>query len=174
MISSGISATFTLNTDITIRKATVHDLPKLEWYGEYTHFRRVFQRTYNDQKQGQRLMLVADMNQFPVGQLFILLNMRRSRTGIRRAYFYSLRVMEHLRGMGLGTHLLTFGEQLMQQHGFGSVIISAAKDNEGARRLYERLGYAVYAEDSGQWTYENHLGQTIQMNEPCWMLHKKL
>ena len=35
------------------------DLPKLEWYGEYLHFRRVFRRAYDDQLAGRRLMLLA-------------------------------------------------------------------------------------------------------------------
>ena len=48
-----------LHIDVIFRPAERDDLPKLEWYGQYTHFRRVFQRAYEDQVAGRRLMLLA-------------------------------------------------------------------------------------------------------------------
>src|SRR3954466_8273548 len=97
-----------LQIDVVIRLAQHEDLPKLEWYGQYTHFRRVFQRAYEDQLAGRRLMLVADIHGWPIGQVFIQLE-NLDDPGInsgKRGYLYSLRVMDHLQGLGIGTALL--------------------------------------------------------------------
>src|SRR5258708_29411484 len=96
-----------LQLDIVFRAAEQSDLPKLEWYGQYTHFRRVFQRAYEDQLAGRRLMLLADVNGWPIGQVFMHLESlddMLATTGQRR-YLYSLRVIDALPRHGLGTAL---------------------------------------------------------------------
>jgi ribosomal protein S18 acetylase RimI-like enzyme len=166
----------TLEINLTIRLAKQADLPKLEWYGQYKHFRRLFRRTFNEQVRGRRWMLVADCNSFPIGQLFVQLNSGEQHLadGSRRAYFYALRVMEMFRGMGIGTHLLTEAEAMLREGGFRWATIAAAKENAGARRLYERLGYSVFAEDPGKWSYVDHTGKLQHVYEPCWIMEKKL
>jgi hypothetical protein len=67
-----VVSTMRLELDIQFRLAALEDLPKLEWYGQYTHFRRMFKITYEDQLLGKRLMLVADLGGFPIGHVFIL------------------------------------------------------------------------------------------------------
>lgn len=171
-----------LHVNVEFRLAREEDLSLLEWYGQYTHFRRLFRATYREQVSGKRLMLLADMNGFPVGHIFIALDLGKRRlnrmhskqVNTRRGYLYSLRVMEHMRGMRLGTHLILYAEQLLRKHGTPWSTISVAKINNSARRLYERLGYYIYGEDEGRWQYTNHLGEIVQMHEPCWMLEKRL
>ncbi|WP_226628508.1 GNAT family N-acetyltransferase [Alloyangia pacifica] len=51
---------------------------------------------------------------------------------------------EH-RGMGLGSGLLRLAEQIARAEGLERMSIIVAGDNEGARRLYERQGYAEAA-----------------------------
>ncbi len=161
-----------LNLTIDFRLAGQDDLPKLEWEGQYTHFRKIFEYTYSEQLAGRRLMLLADFNDYPIGQIFILLHSRRART--KHGYFYSLRVMTPFRGVGLGTELIRQAEnRLLEQHVY-SATIAVAKDNTGALRLYERNGYRIYAEDEGRWSYTNHTGKHVQVHEPCWMLEKHL
>ena len=167
--------TLALQFEIVFRMAERSDLPKLEWHGEYTHFRRVFQSAFEDQRAGRRLMLLADTNHYPVGQVFIQLDSFDDfDRGGRRAYLYSLRVMDAFQRKGLGTALLREAERLLTERGYNAVSIAAAKDNPGARRLYERLGYKVYVEDSGRWQYVDHEGRTRQVVEPCWILEKSL
>jgi GNAT superfamily N-acetyltransferase len=173
--------TYKLNLTITFRLATQADLPKLEWYGQYTHFRPLFERTYREQCAGSRLMLIADMNGFPIGQIFVLLRMtpnlaRRHRITpqTNKAYLYSLRVMDHLQGKGIGTQLILLAEALLMRRGYEWTLISVAKTNPRARQLYERLGYHVFCEDPGEWRYVNHQGKIVHMTEPCWMLDKRL
>ncbi len=169
---SGLS----LQLQVVLRPAEPADLPKLEWFGQYTHFRRVFQRAYEDQLAGRRLMLVADLNGWPVGQVFMQLDSLDdipSENG-KRGYLYSLRVLDPLQGQGLGTALIYEAEAILTSRNYGSVSIAAAKDNLGARRLYERLGYHVFMEDNGRWQFVDHEGRTRQVNEPCYVLEKFL
>jgi ribosomal protein S18 acetylase RimI-like enzyme len=165
-----------MQIDVIFRPAERDDLPKLEWYGQYTHFRRVFQRAYEDQLAGRRYLLVADLNGWPIGQVFIQLESLDegwSHLG-KRGYLYSLRVMDMFQRMGLGTALVHEAEGYLVARNYGSVSIAAAKENPGARRLYERLGYRVFMEDSGRWHYVDHEGRTRQVIEPCWVLEKIL
>jgi ribosomal protein S18 acetylase RimI-like enzyme len=165
-----------LSMIVSFRLAERLDLPKLEWGGEYTHFRRVFQQAYADQMAGHRLMLIAEMNDYPIGQIFIQLDSFDDRTNAfgKRGYFYSLRVMTPFQRRGLGTALIREAEQYLIERNYDSVSIAAAKDNPDARRLYERLGYRVYTEDSGRWSYTDHEGRTRHVYEPCYMLEKYL
>jgi len=166
----------TVEMTVALRLATYSDLPKLEWYGQYTHFRALFRRTYQDQLQHQRLILVAECNNFPIGQLFIQLNHSEQRVsdGRKRAYFYSLRVMDMFQGQGIGTSLIHEAEVLTGDHGFSWATIAAAKDNIRARRLYERLGYHVFGEDEGKWNYLDHENRMRYVHEPCWVLEKRI
>ena len=161
---------------VTLRLARFDDLPKLEWYGQYTHFRNLFRRAYREQQHHRRLMLVADCNDFPIGHVFIQLH--STETGIAdgdgRAYLYALRVMDMFRGRGIGTRLMVEAESMLIERGFGWATIAVAKDNPDALRLYKRLGYRKIREDSGDWSYRDHEGATRYVHEPCWILEKKL
>ena len=164
-----------LRLAVTFRPAERDDLPKLEWHGEYTHFRRVFRNTFEEQRTGRRLMLLADVNGYPIGQVFIQLENADDwwRNG-RHAYLYSLRVMDIFQRHGIGTSLIQEAERLLRDRDYDSISIAVAKDNSNARRLYERLGYAIVAEDSGRWQYVDHEGRTRHVSEPCWILEKWL
>jgi ribosomal protein S18 acetylase RimI-like enzyme len=163
-----------VDLDIVIRLATQDDLPKLEWGGEYTHFRRLFTRTFQDQERGTRLMLVADCNGFPVGQIFLHPKNGDGRHKGRRGYLYSLRVMEMFRGLGIGTTLIIAAERYAAETGCGWCTIAVAKDNPRARGLYERLGYQIYGDESGNWHFLDHRGRIRRVHEPCWVLEKLL
>lgn len=165
---------FSINLMITLRPLVPEDLPKLEWYGQYTHFRNVYARTYEEHCIGRRLMLVAVLNNFPIGQVFLHLALGHNQEKHKRGYLYALRVMEHLQGLGIGTRLIHYAEQNLIERDFEIAMISAAKTNIRARQLYERLGYHVIGEDEGRWQYMNHRGEVVQMHEPCWILEKNL
>lgn len=167
---------FDVNTTVELRLAQQADLLNLEWFGQYTHYRELYARTFAEQQQGKRLMLLAAVNAFPIGQIFIHLNDAGMPEAFRqrRGYVYALRVMEPFRGQQIGTRLILQAEQLLQEHGYRWVLIAVAKDNQGARRLYERLGYVVFKDDPGRWSYVDHEGQVQHVAEPSWMLRKRL
>jgi GNAT superfamily N-acetyltransferase len=50
-------------------------------------------------------------------------------------------VPAELRGRGIGTELSEAAEKLARERGHGQISISASIANEGALRLYRRLGY---------------------------------
>ena len=162
--------TLNVSMPVVIRTARKEDVPRLEWYGQFAHFRNLFQRAYRDQQLGIRLMLVADCNGFPIGHVFILFMDDEAEN--RQAYLYSLRVMEMFHAQGIGTRLMLEAEAQIAVRGYDEVSIAVAKTNHTARRLYERLGYKVFTDDAGEWSYTDHLGKVRHVKEPCWLLHK--
>lgn len=170
------SAQFQVNMNIVIRPAIETDIEQLEWFGEFSHFRNLIQRAYDEQLAGNRLVLVADLNGFPIGQLFIQYETHNHRIadGYNRAYFYSFRVFQLFRGQGIGTSMLTYAQQLIYNMRYRYATIAVAKDNPDALRLYQRLGYKIIGEDSGNWTYVDHLGATQYVHEPSWIMELKL
>ncbi len=166
----------TIELPIHLRLAEKADIPRLEWYGQYRHFRQLFRRAYREQLQGRRVMLIADCNAFPIGHIFVQLHSSNPRIadGQARAYFYSFRVMEMFQGQGIGTWLILEAEHMLRERGFHWVTIAVAKDNPGALRLYERLNYRKFADDPGRWSYTDHQGRVRKVEEPCWILEKKL
>jgi ribosomal protein S18 acetylase RimI-like enzyme len=171
-----VLVTFDVVYDVQLRLARKADLSKLEWFGQFTHYRALYARTFEQQQQERRLMLLATVNEFPVGQVFIHL----TDTGLpeeerqRRGYVYALRVLDPFRGQGIGSRLILQGEELLRERDYRWVVIAVAKTNAGARRLYERLGYLVYGEDPGRWSYVDHQGRLQRVEEPSWMLEKRL
>jgi ribosomal protein S18 acetylase RimI-like enzyme len=161
-----------LSMTVKLRPAVQEDVPKLEWYGQYTHYRNLFRRAYRDQMQGKRLMLIADVENFPIGHVFIQFVHTDNDGGW--GYLYSLRVMDMFQGHGIGTRLIREAEARIEEHDLEWSTIAVAKDNPAARRLYERLGYDIFGEDSGQWSYIDHEGRTRQVSEPCFLLQKQL
>lgn len=168
--------TLHLEVDITLRLAAPDDLPKLEWYGQYAHYRTLYRYAYREQRAGRRLMLVADFNGFPVGQIFVQLasNDHRIADGVTRGYLYALRVMEMFRGQGVGTRLIVEAESRLLNLGFDSATIAVSKENQGALDLYKRIGYRIFRDDPGEWNYRDHRGITRSVREPCWILEKEL
>ncbi len=167
--------TFSVSISVHFRAAVHQDLPKMEWYGQYAHYRNLIRRAYREQQIGKRLILVADSNNFPIGNIFILfLNPENTPKTEKRAYLYSLRVMEMFRGCGIGTQLIQEAENLMANRHYRWSTIAVAKTNHGAQRLYERLGYEIFGEDPGNWSYFDHEGRARQVQEPCWLLQKEI
>lgn len=170
------STSFTLAANFSIRKLVQSDLRRLEWYGQYRHYRLMFRRAYQEQRSGKRILLVADLKGFPVGRLFLLLHSSNTQIadGQYNSYMYGFRVMDMLQGFGIGTQLIRAAEEVLVQMSYRRVTLSVAKTNRDAIRLYEKLNYAVCGEDQGEWQYKNHRGEIVQESEPCWILEKLL
>lgn len=170
------SIVFDLTLKCSIRAALASDLPKLEWGGQYTHFRDIFRRTFEEQQHRRRLMLVADVGGYPVGQVFLQFSSGdlSFADGRDRAYLYSLRVMEPFQRRGLGTRLIGAAEELLRERGFHWTTIAAARDNAAAQRLYQRLGYRIFTEDPGRWDYVDHEGKLRTVVEPCYVMEKRI
>ena len=161
---------------ISIRSATAADLKALEWDGEYTHYRRLFQRALEEARHGRRVLLLAEMEGVLVGQIFVQLNTRASFStrGVPSGYLYAFRVKPAYRNLGVGSRLLHEAEANLSARGCRRAVISVAKRNLAAKRLYERAGYQVFTDDPGEWSYLDHLGQLREVREPAFVLEKWL
>jgi ribosomal protein S18 acetylase RimI-like enzyme len=163
-------------SDFTIRPVQEADLPALEWGGEYTHFRRLFRSTFEEMRQGNRLMLVAEIEFQIVGQIFLQLQGASLSlfNGQRRGYLYALRVRGPWQRQGLGRQLIETAEAELMRRKIYRVRIAVAKNNPDARRLYERLNYKVISEDAGVWHYQDAEGTHVRVEEPSYILEKTL
>jgi ribosomal protein S18 acetylase RimI-like enzyme len=121
-------------------------------------------------------MLVADVQGYPVGQVFVQFSSGdlAFADGHTRGYLYSLRVIEALQGIGLGTRLIQAAESALRARRFTWAVIAAARDNPRALQLYQRLGYQIFTEDPGRWDFIDHEGKLRTVVEPCWVLEKRL
>lgn len=161
---------------LTIRKLQKEDLPALEWEGRFQHYRNLYLKTYKEYLKGIRMMLVADYLGRVVGQVFILFGTIECDPTPDRytAYLYSFRVRPDFRNQGIGKKLILEAEKQILQKKFSRVLIAVARENEGALRLYERLGYQRIGSDPGRWSYVDHLGKVQRVDEPSYILEKLL
>jgi ribosomal protein S18 acetylase RimI-like enzyme len=157
-----------------IREARERDLPALEWGGEFSHFRLVYRRAMKEAKQGRQILLVAEYDKNIVGQLFVLFNTIHAdpRPIPYTGYLYSFRVKPEFRNQGIGGSLIRTAEEILVDRAFQRVLIGVAKINDSARRLYERFGYEVIAEDPGEWSFIDHKNQIQRVIEPTYIMEK--
>jgi ribosomal protein S18 acetylase RimI-like enzyme len=158
---------FSIQANILIRHAQQNDLRKLEWFGLLTPFRDHIERAYTRAERGEMHFLVADLNNFPVGQVWVEL---QDGVGLMMA----LRVLEPLRHMGIGTRLIHAAEHALTEHGLHTAEIHVTLNNPNAKRLYERLGYNVLQTKVNSWEYTPPNGNPQKIEEHVWVLQKTL
>jgi len=83
-----------LTSNIIIRDCVEDDLPHLEWFGWYTGFRDAIRATYRRQERGDASIIVADLQGFPIGQVWVEYG-RRNIDAV--GYIWALRVIPFLR-----------------------------------------------------------------------------
>lgn len=160
-----------------IRPARRADLPALEWNGEFSHFRRLYQDIFVSYEQGEALLWVAELDERGVvGQVFVQLVSARAELadGKLSAYIYGFRVQSPYRRLGLGTRMLAHVEADLMRRGFERAVLNVNRDNPEARRLYERHGYRIVAAEPGNWTYIDEQGRRREVHEPAWRMEKNL
>lgn len=166
-----------LTTHLQIRLAVADDLPELEWGGELSHYRRIYAEAYRLMQSGDVLMWVATLPGVRiVGQLFVHMYHTSSadEDDYPHAYIYGFRVRPQFRGQGIGTQLLLKAENDLIQRGFRRISLNVARDNQAARRLYERFGYQVVGAEPGIWSYIDEKGIRQHVNEPAWRMQKSI
>jgi ribosomal protein S18 acetylase RimI-like enzyme len=157
--------------DVVIRNGQDDDLPGMEWEGEYRRYRRLYKLAMDESKAGRRFVLVAEVAGRIVGQIIVQLNRAEpAATG----YLYAFRVRPEWRNRGIGTRLIVEAESALVRLGFQRALIAVARDNPRARQLYERMGYTLFAEDTGEWSFIDDRGQLQRVVEPSWLLEKFL
>ena len=94
--------------------------------------------------------------------------------GWQRAYLYSFRIKPEFRNQGLGTEMIRVIENYLLAKQFSRLTLNVARDNPDARRLYNRLGFQIVAEEPGVWSYPDELGVWHTVQEPSWRMEKLL
>jgi ribosomal protein S18 acetylase RimI-like enzyme len=162
---------------VIIRRLRQADLPDLEWDGEYTRFRKLYQSAFERSQMGQSVLWVAEhQGHGVIGQLFLQLesDMTELADGVARAYLYAFRIRPDYRCEGLGSFMMNLAESDLIRRSFKIVTLNVTQDNKDAIRLYERRGYRITGPDAGQWSYPDHEGVWQQVNEPSWRMEKLL
>lgn len=162
---------FTVPVALTIRPCREEDLPKLEWFGQFTEHRELIRDAFDRQGRGENVMLqaVAEANGFPIGQIWIDLERKReASTGL----LWALRVIECYQRMGIGSRLLGAAEAELRRRGYDCAEIGAERNNPGARRLYERRGYRVFGTDRHWYGYTTPWGERRRTLVDEWVMHK--
>jgi GNAT superfamily N-acetyltransferase len=132
---------------VEVRQASPADLAALvAVFGEE---RRFFTDSLARQRDGRGMLLVARLDGRPVGDVFLERGpadqpeVRRQLPGV--PMLDHLEVLGQFQRRGIGTMLIGAGEETARQLGHRRLALGVAVDNPGARRLYERLGYADWA-----------------------------
>lgn len=154
--------TFSIRLPVRIRAAVEDDLSALEEISRLVAHEVPVREVHDQQAKGEALILVAEVNGHPGGQVWIALERRRAE---RAGELWAVSVLPCLRGQGIGAALVRAAEEALQARGFRWALLGVEADNPGARRLYERLGYALAASTpgdgsgvAGQWVFRKELG----------------
>jgi len=87
--------------------------------------------------EGHQLWLIVDEDGLRAGVLWLATQMRRPGHG----FIYDIEIEPGRRGQGLGTAALRALEEWARANGLSSIGLHVFGHNDGARRLYGRLGY---------------------------------
>ncbi len=166
-----------LNLELSIRPATATDIENLAWYGSQAWRLETLRRIYARQQAGEVVFLVAATKHprpdgFPVGQLAIDKRAERDR---HLVVLWSLAVIPHLQGLGIGERLMVAAEQVAIADGFTAAELAVNKLNERALGLYQRLGYRICGERAeGSWRPSDSGSGDVWETEDCWVMLKPL
>jgi GNAT superfamily N-acetyltransferase len=156
---------------IDFRLCREDDLPSLEWYGLFWAHREIIRDAFDRQRHGEVLMLLALTDGFPVGQAWMDLARLRSENG---ALLWAVRIFPFLQGRTLGAELIARAERLLALRRLAFVEVGVEKDNPGARRLYERLGYRITCEAREEYAFTTPDGDRVRVHVDEWFLRKPL
>lgn len=162
---------------ILLRLLEEADLPELEWEGQFSHFRKLYQQHYKNYLAGSTLIwVVANQAGKVIGQVFIMLYAKDKEIadGKQRAYLFSFRIRDAWRGQGIGSFVMQFVEDYLRQKGFSWLRLNVAKGNLKAITLYKDRGYRIMGPDSGTWRYEDNNDKWQTVSEPAWRMIKEL
>jgi GNAT superfamily N-acetyltransferase len=148
---------------VTIRPLEESDVRLLEWHGG-ADLRSFYDWQWEQHQAGEREVLVAVFNGFPIGQAAVHWAGKIVHPGVPD--IQSLRVMDAFRGLKVGSRLMDVCELDVQRRGCGRIGLSVSIHNHAARRLYERLGYAADGPTYfDRWHYTNARDERVDVEE---------
>lgn len=164
-----------LELGIELRRCRHDDLELLEWWGQFTEHREIIRAAYERQRLGELVMLVADLEGFPIGQVWIDFRPTpRTATGGMSASLWAVRVLPPLRNQGIGERLMEAAERIAGDRRYDEVSLTVERDNIAALRFYERLGYRKSGTEDGEYSYRSPRGDVKRIPLNQWVMRKSL
>jgi predicted N-acetyltransferase YhbS len=163
--------------DVEVRPAVVGDLPDLvAALGQ----ERFFVDRLTRQAAGRGVLLVARIGGRVVGDVYLWLEPAEEEQ-VREhlpevPLLGHLEVRAELRGRGIGTAVMAAAEKELVRLGYRAVALGVDMTNDGAERLYVRLGYTHWAHGPADTEHEEYLpdGGTRRVPEKCYIMVKRL
>jgi len=146
----------------TARKATLDDIPALKEITNHDESRRLSAegRFYHP----ENCMMVVEKGSWMIGSVFVLFarppGWDNADDTSQLPQIISLVVKGEFRNQGAGTFLIGAVEDEVKSRGLKHVYLAVDKDDPGARRLYDRLGFVVISNEpyKSTWTYKDSDG----------------
>jgi GNAT superfamily N-acetyltransferase len=166
-----------VGVNVQIRPGAAAELPALvEALGQRPFFADRLAR----QHQGRGVLLVAWLDDRPVGDVYLLREpadvpkVRLHLPGV--PHLDHLEVMGPLQRRGIGTALIQAGEDTARRLGDEQLALGVGLANIHARRLYERLGYVDWGHGPavGTWRAVGDDGTAVAVSQLIDLLVKHL
>lgn len=121
-------------------------------------------------ERGMRTMVVAEME----GRFAGAVSFEMRQEFPQFLYLFALAVVPWAQNQGVGTELIAVVEDEARRRLLAGVYLGVADDNDGARRLYERLGYRREGEPYiSRWTWRGHNGVEREILENVYRMFKR-
>ncbi|TQS43274.1 GNAT family N-acetyltransferase [Cryptosporangium phraense] len=89
-------------------------------------------------------------------------------------WLWQFAVHPAFRSCGVGTLLVRSAEDRIRQRGLSFAELGVEQTNQGARRLYTRLGYEVTREQDEEWDALDAAGRPVRRRAHCVMMRRAL
>ncbi len=168
-----------MTDEVTVRVCTADDLDVLMTSAatnDVGHRHHLAQ--WELQITGQATYLVAWQGSEPVGRGTVLRTSKYQGVIDALGSAPEINALEAFtQGQGIGTKLIAGAEAIARQDGSTFVGIAVETDNDGARRLYDQLGYQDWGGGHvvDVWSEADEHGKpTVTHHDACWYLIKGL
>lgn len=131
----------------------LEDLDSIGWSGNPAHPRHVKEALLRVQEGEVEYLAVRNTDGSPISIGGIDYKAHEN-----AGTLWQLSTMESLRGLGLGTKLITALEDRIKQRGIHKAMLGVENTNDKARALYKRLGYTECGQDTDSWEIEDKDG----------------
>lgn len=142
---------------VVVRSATADEL--LDLVGSFGQ-REYFADRITRQDRDQGVVIVAWLDERPVGDVYLWRSPAHEPE--IEMHLPGVPELNHLeihpdhRSRGIGTQLITHGEQLALQLGYQQITICVGVDNSRAHALYRRLGYVDWGHGTVDSSYASY------------------
>lgn len=145
------------------------DLSDLAWAGDAAHLRSIQTKLLAVGRGEADYLAVRapDGSALAVGLIDYLFGEDAAEIG-------QLSVQPQLQGMGLGTQLIAAAEVRIRARGKRWAVMGVEIDHERTQKLYERLGYTLYARKPDSWYEDDGQGGVRLYETEVLLLRKPL